>query len=129
MPLLVEVVDSLFALSVVVHRCFEEETQEALDAEASCTCSQITQQSEVEQSVSWQTAWLLILTKFLKNMQVLMVPSLLFPNLRKEWQLWLPQKTKKSSWRWPLPKIWKLPGLQWLRKNRVWYRCGTARLS
>ena len=41
-------VDSLFALCVVVHWGFEEEAEEALDAVASGTCGEVAQQAEVE---------------------------------------------------------------------------------
>ena len=41
-------VDSLFSLSVVVHRSLEEEAEEALYAVASCPSSEVAQQAEVE---------------------------------------------------------------------------------
>ena len=44
-----EVVYSLLALSIIVHRTLEEETQEALYAVASGACSEVHEQREVEQ--------------------------------------------------------------------------------
>ena len=46
--LLIEMVDSLFSLSVVVHRSLEEEAEEALYAVASCPSSEVAQQAEVK---------------------------------------------------------------------------------
>ena len=46
--LLEEVVDGHFSLRIVVHRAFEEEAQEALCAIATCACSQVAEQHEVE---------------------------------------------------------------------------------
>lgn len=46
--LLEQVVDSLFALGVVVHRALEEEAQEALDAEAAGASGEVAEQYQVE---------------------------------------------------------------------------------
>lgn len=46
--LLEEVVDSFFALGVVVHRALEEEAQEALDAEAAGASGEVAEQYQVE---------------------------------------------------------------------------------
>ena len=48
--LLIEVVNCLFALSVVVHRSFEEEAEEALNAVTAGAVSEVAQEHEVGQS-------------------------------------------------------------------------------
>ena len=43
-----QVVNRHFVLGVVVHRALEEETQEALDTEASCASGEVAEEHEVE---------------------------------------------------------------------------------